>query len=123
MNTRRGTLTTSLWLLIWISIVLFLGCEALDAWQRSAPPVVWIVKLLPLLVLLPGAARDRLRSMLWLCFVTLLYFLTAVVRLFAEPQSPRALTELIAVVALFLCAMFYVRYRARELRAGTAEES
>jgi hypothetical protein len=49
--------------------------------------------------------------MAWLSFVTLMYFVAAVQRIFAEPGSARAQVELLAVIALFLATMFYVRMR------------
>ena len=76
-----------------------------------------------MLILLPGVFRDHLRAVVWVSFVSLLYFLLAVQRLFAEPASLRALLELVAVVTLFFSTMFYVRWRARELRARDVEES
>ena len=123
MNAARGRGTAALWTLLWLAIAVLFAAEALDAWQRQAPALVWIAKLGPLLVVLPGVFRDKLRSMVWLSFVVLLYFLFAVQRLFAEPESVRAIAELCAVVIIFLCDMFYVRYRAREQRDAGPEES
>jgi uncharacterized membrane protein len=123
VTAPRAAGTQWLWSLLWLSILVLFGCEALDAWQRDAPALVWVGKLGPLLLVLPGVFRDSLRSMVWLSFVVLLYFLFAVQRVFAEPGSARAIAELCAVVLLFICAMFYVRYRARELRAGSPQET
>jgi uncharacterized membrane protein len=123
MTTARGRATTALWTLLWLAIAVLFAAQALDAWQRQAPALVWIAKLGPLLVVLPGVFRDKLRSMVWLSFVVLLYFLFAVQRIFAEPDSVRAIAELCAVVAIFMCTMFYVRYRAREQRVAAPEES
>lgn len=109
------------WALLWCSLLALLFTQTLDAWQRSAPPVVWIFWFLPLLVLLPGLLRDRLRSVAWLSFVSLMYFIWAVLRVFAEPDSARAVIELCVVIVLFLSSMFYVRERARELRDPKAE--
>lgn len=114
----RGSESALLWLLLWISAGALLLCEGWDAWQRNAPAIVWLFKLAPLLVVVPGALRDHLRSMVWLSFVSLLYFLMAVQRIFAEPHSLRAIVELLAVIVLFLSAMLYVRYRARDLRSA-----
>jgi uncharacterized membrane protein len=105
------------------SVAVLLGCEIADAYLRGAPLVVWALKLAPVLIVLPGVLRDRMRSVVWLSFVSLLYFLFAVQRLFAEPASLRAQLELVAVVLLFLCSMFYVRWRARELRAANEDAS
>lgn len=115
--SRAGS-SRLLWLTLWASLLALLLTQAVDAWQRAAPPQVWLFWFLPLLVLLPGVLRDKLRSVVWLSFVSLLYFVWAVLRIFAEPESPRAQLELIAVILLFLSTMFYVRARARELRAA-----
>lgn len=114
---RRGRLARRLWMGLWLSLAVLLGAQGVYAWQRSAPVAVWLFLFLPLLVLLPGLYRDRLRSVVWLSFVSLMYFLWSVLRVFAQPDSLRAQVELLAVVVLFLCAMFYIRQRARELRA------
>ena len=87
-----------------------------EAWLQQPPWIIWLGKLLPLLIFLPGLLRDRLRSYIWLCFVSLLYFVALVERLFAMPGSPLAVTGMVAVVTLFVAAMMYVRWRARELR-------
>ena len=119
----RGRRTLALWVLLWLAAAVVLACESLDAWRRAAPALVWAFKVRPLLVLLPLLYADRLRAVVWVAFVSLLYFLIAVQRVFAEPGSARAIIELGAVVLLFVSATFYVRYRARELRAATLEES
>lgn len=113
----RGTAARWWWRGLWLSVVTLFATLSWDAWQRSAPPLVLFFWFTPLLILLPGMARDRLRSVAWLSFVSLLYFVWAILRIFAEPQSPRAQLELAAVIALFLCSMLYLRSRGRELRS------
>ena len=115
-------MTKALWIALCAGVATMLLCQALDAWQRSAPALIWFFKLAPLLLLFPGVIKDRLRSMAWLSFVTLLYFLFGVQRVFAEPASMRAWVELSAIVLVFMSVMFYVSWRARELRAATVEE-
>jgi uncharacterized membrane protein len=123
MSQPRGALVAWIWRGLWAGLLLLFATQAFDAWHRAVPMVVWMFWFVPLLVLLPGIIRDRLRSVTWLAFVSLLYFVWAVLRLFAEPESPRALMEMFAVVLLFLCSMFYVRERSRELRADQSETS
>ena len=115
----RGRSAATLWLALWVSIAVLFGAMAIDAWQRGAPPLVWLFWFLPLGVLLPGILRDRLRSVAWLSFLTLLYFVVAVQRIFAEPDSVRAIVQLVAVIALFMASMFYIRQRGPELRAAS----
>ncbi len=92
--------------------------QALAAWVAAAPWIIWLAVLLPLLVFLPGLLRDRPRSFIWLCFVSLLYFMRLVVNLFEQPASPLYWTGMLAVTGLFCSAMLYVRWRAQGLRAA-----
>jgi uncharacterized membrane protein len=102
----------------WLSWFTLLLQQAATAWVQHAPWIVWLAVLLPLLIFLPGMLRDNLRTFIWLCFVCLLYFMRLVVAVFARPDDGLAVIGLIAVVVLFLAAMMYVRWRAREIRAG-----
>ncbi len=108
--------------LTWFLYFLLLAQQGLDAAYTQPPWIIWLGKLLPLLLFLPGMLRDRLRSYIWLCFVCLLYFIVLVERLFAQPGSPLLIVGMIAVVGLFVFAMMYVRWRARELKAAVAQE-
>lgn len=112
----RSSASGWFWRLLWLSLVLLLATQALDAWRRAAPPIVWAFWFAPLLMLLPGLLRDRLRSVTWLAFVSLLYFIWVVLRLFAEPESGRTQLELLAVIGLFVNAGFYVRTRSKDMR-------
>jgi uncharacterized membrane protein len=115
-GSRAGLSARAYWL-TWLSWSVLLLQQTVDAWMHQAPWIIWLGKLLPLLLFLPGMLKDNLRSYIWLCFVCLLYFIALVERLFAEPGGALAITGTVAVVVLFTAAMFYVRWRARELRA------
>ena len=104
--------------MIWVAWGVLVAQQVADAWLHQAPWIVWLAYCLPLLIFLPGMLRDRLRSYIWLCFVCLLYFMRLVVNLFAEPGSTLAIVGTVAVVTLFIAAMMYVRWRAREVRAA-----
>ena len=104
----------------WSSYGLLLVQQAVDAWFQQAPWIVWLFKLLPLMLFLPGMLKDNLRSFIWLCFVCLLYFIVLVQRLFLVPGDTLAVVGTVAVVVLFISAMLYVRWRARELRSAQA---
>lgn len=104
--------------LSWFGWALLLTQQVADAWLYRLPWILWLGKLLPLLIFLPGMLRDRLHSYIWLCLVCLFYFIALVERLFALPGDPMAITGTVAVVTLFTASMLYVRWRARELRAA-----
>ena len=115
-------LRSSAELLTWLSWSALLLQQTVDAWQSQAPVFIWAVKLLPLMMFLPGMLRDNLRSYIWLCFICLGYFLVLVQRIFAQPDSLLVISGLVAVVVLFNAAMLYVRWRALELRSLAAVE-
>lgn len=117
----RGGASAWLWGLAWLSWLLLLSQQATDAYLLGLPWIFWCGKLLPLLVFLPGMLKDRLRSFIWLCFISLLYFITLVERLFAFPGSALAQMGMAAVVVMFVASMLYVRARGPELRAAGAD--
>jgi len=116
----RSGACAAAWRLTWLAWALLLAQQVADALIYQQAWILWLGKLLPLLLFLPGMLRDRLRSYIWLCFVCLLYFIALVERLFALPGNALAIIGTVAVVTLFVAAMLYVRWRARELRAAGA---
>ncbi len=117
---RRGRASAVAHGMSWVAWGVLVAQQLADAWLHQAPWVVWLAYCLPLLIFLPGMLRDKLRSYIWLCFISLLYFTRLVVNLFAEPGSALAIVGMVAVVTLFIAAMMYVRWRAREVRAAGA---
>ncbi len=106
--------------LTWLSWAVLLLTQLADAWVHHLPGIIFFGKLIPLLIFLPGMLRENLRSFVWLCFVSLLYFISLVERLFAQPDSLLAIAGMIAVVSLFISSMLFVRWRARELKSSPA---
>ncbi len=100
--------------LTWLAWCLLFATQIADAWVHGFPWIIWVGKLLPLLIFLPGMLKNNLRSYIWVCFVSLLYFLSLVERLFAQPDSVISILGMLAVVTLFISAMMFVRWRARE---------
>ena len=117
---KRGRASAAAHFLAWLGFTVLLAQQLADAWLQQPPWIIWLGKLLPLVIFLPGMLRDRLRSYIWLCFVCLLYFVALVERMFALPGNLLAAVGTGAVVTLFIAAMMYVRWRARELRAADA---
>ncbi|MFT5711049.1 MAG: putative membrane protein [Halioglobus sp.] len=105
-------------LLTWLAWAVLLLTQIIDAWLLHLPAIICFGKLVPLLIFLPGMVRENLRSYVWLCFVSLLYFISLVERLFAQPDSLLATAGMIAVVSLFISSMLFVRWRARELKSS-----
>jgi uncharacterized membrane protein len=107
----------------WLSWAVLLIVQLVDTWLYQLPLIVLIGRVLPLLIFLPGMLKDNLRSYIWLCFVSLLYFIALVERLFAQPGSVLAALGMLSVVTLFIAAMMFVRWRARDLKTPLEQES
>ncbi len=108
--------------LTWSSYGAMLVLLAADAIQREVNWIGWLVRLLPLVMFLPGMLRDHLRSFIWVCFVSLGYFTVLVERLFALPGDPIGVMQMVSVVTLFIAGMLYVRWRARHLAQAREQE-
>ena len=106
--------------LTWLAWAVLLLTQIVDVWMHQIPAIILFGKLVPLFIFLPGMVRENLRSYVWLCFVSLLYFISLVERLFAQPDSLLATAGMIAVVSLFISSMLFVRWRARELKSSPA---
>ena len=107
-------------ILTWLSWALLFATQMADAWVTQLPWIIWLGRALPLLIFLPGMLRDNLRSYIWLCFVSLLYFIALVERLVAQPSNILAAFGMLGVVTMFIGAMLFVRWRARELKAAAS---
>ena len=84
---------------------------------RGEPWILWVGRLLPLLIFLPGLFRRAPRSIIWLCFVSLMYFIGGVENLFAMPQSILAWAGMVCVVSVFIAGMLYARWQSRDQMA------
>lgn len=112
---RKGALLATLLLLAAIALQTLIAPSG----GRQPNVVVWLVLSLPLLIFLPGLWRGGIRSFAWLSFVSMLYFAQAVTAIFAGPRFMNVL-ELSASVALFVCTLLFVRWRARAERDAAA---
>lgn len=73
---------------------------------------VWVllaVKLVPLLILMPGLLKSSIKTFQWLCFIILLYFTDAVTRAYLSnfDWPPTLMTVLTA--GLFVSAILRIR--------------
>ena len=122
----RGSKAKIFHLLFWLVLLGFILQQVLSELRFNATPQLLVVQLLPLIIFLPGIARDNLRSFIWLSFVVLAYFVWAVLALFARPDDGLSVAGVVLLVLLFIVTALYIRYRGRELsqsREGPAEHS
>ena len=98
---------TSYLLLILMMIITSLPSYLPDG---SSSWVIASVKLVPLLIVLPGLLKDSLRAYTWLCFIVLFYFTQAVVEAFLSQGASLDLLITLLTVSIFLSAMFYIKW-------------
>jgi len=78
--------------------------------------VIWLLQAFPLIVFAPALHRNKQRAFAWLSFVTLMYFVHAVLVAFDPRRTIVGLLEIAACCALFTALIFYLRNTA-ETRA------
>lgn len=116
---ERARKTQALWWLLWLVWIVYVGQQIADVARFNAPWPVWLIRIAPLVLFMPGVARDNLRAVIWLCFVVLFYFISSVEAVFAQPSDVVARVGIALVVALFITATLYIRFRGRELKLQT----
>ena len=103
LSISRTLTQSSFWLLI--------AVLAIHLWMQSAPAVIYVISLLPLMIFIPGILADRLRTLIWLGFVVLLYFYNGVQNMAVPEPKLLDIVELTLSVTLFSAAMLYARIR------------
>ncbi len=103
-------LTWSSYLLLFVLLIV---TTPLDA-NAKAIVLMLSVKLVPLLIVLPGMLKNRLKSYIWLCFVVLLYFTESSVQAWLTQGDLLPVTMASASVVIFLSAMYYVRWQRQK---------
>lgn len=99
---------SSILLVFVVSTVLMPSCG------RQPNVLIMLLHVIPLLCFLPGLLTQNVRSYVWLCFLSLGYFLVAVPNAFGC-QTVLNILEPVLISVMFIAAMFYVRWRSRAL--------
>lgn len=108
-NLRLAKITA--WV-AYLGLILSLLCDGLVAGTR---PLLLLIAIIPLLIFLPGLYREDHRSLVMLCFVSLLYFTVIVANLYEPDKTLFSISALVAVILLFITAMMYSRWlRAKQ---------
>jgi uncharacterized membrane protein len=109
----RGICQTGYALLL---LVMLIGTLTGDSTGGASIGIVLAVKLVPLLLVLPGLIRDNLRSYVWLCFIDLFYFTRATVDTVLLPGHWQHLLPLTLSVLVFCSALLYIKWEKADGR-------
>jgi uncharacterized membrane protein len=96
-----------------ISFFLLLATLALNLWFKEAPFAVYVVALTPLLVFIPGILNGNIRTLIWVCFVLLMYFAIATYKVSGPQPENLDIMETILIVLLFIAATINSRLRQK----------
>ncbi|CAI8160778.1 MAG: Uncharacterised protein [Cellvibrionales bacterium UBA7375] len=99
--------------LVKICFSLFLVVLAANLWQQSQPPVIYLIVLLPIVMFAPGVFMNNMRSLIWMGFVLLLYFASAIFGVTKPEPNMLDIAELTLTIILFCGAMLYTRIRQK----------
>ena len=97
--------------LVKICYSILIAVLAANLWQQGQPAVIYLIVLLPLVMFAPGVFMDNMRTLIWMGFVLLLYFASAVFGVTKPDPSALDITELTLTVILFCGAMLYTRIK------------
>lgn len=86
-----------------------------NAWLQHLSPVSFAIILLPLMLFIPGMLRDNPRTLIWICFVTLMYFAVSVDNLAGPAPNTLDLIESLLCVVLFVAAMMFSRWKQQQI--------
>lgn len=92
-------------------LLIMLSTMWLVPTHKSPNIVVCILALIPLVILLPWLWKKNVRSFIWLCFILLGYFLTAVQNCFISQYGWLPFVEVAVIVNLFISAMLFARWQ------------
>lgn len=98
--------------LCYVLLLLMMIITSLPAFipEGSSVTFMLLVKLIPLLIVLPGLAKDELRAHIWLCFIILFYFTQSVVEAFLSLAAFTDLFITSLTVVIFIASMFYIKW-------------
>ena len=86
-----------------------------NLWLQSAPLIIYFMSLAPLAVFISGIIKGRLRTLIWLCFVLLLYFAIATYKLSVPDPLLLDIAELVLIVVLFVATTGNARLRQKNV--------
>lgn len=108
---KKATITQNITYLAYLALLFLMIITSLPIKAQGPSLSVMLgVKLIPLLIVLPGLLLNKLRSYIWLCFIVLFYFTRAVVDSFLSLGDGMALVITIITIVLFIASMLHVKW-------------
>ncbi|MEX1058753.1 MAG: DUF2069 domain-containing protein [Natronospirillum sp.] len=85
--------------------------------------LLWCIKIIPMLLCLPGVVRDHVRTFQWMGFLLMLYFIDGILNIFSLTDTDTTLYVGIAItffsLLLYCSTIVFVRsYKKEKLQTG-----
>ncbi|WP_430462943.1 DUF2069 domain-containing protein [Thalassolituus sp. LLYu03] len=84
---------------------------------------IWLFKILPLLLFVPGLIQRKHSTSAWLSYMTMLYFVLAVLLAFTPGASGWGWAMTISTLVMFLSSMLYTRWRKADLKQADMKQA
>lgn len=121
---NKLSITRSLLVLSYLSLLLVLlgstfasGGEHTADTSIAAPIVLWLFKCVPLLIFIPGLISGSHKTASWLSYVTMIYFVLAVLLMFTSGADIWGSLMSLVTLILFTATMLYTRWKKEEEKA------
>ena len=101
-------------ILILLASTLASGGEHTEGTSIAAPIIIWLFKCLPLLMFIPGLISGSHKTASWLSYVTMIYFVLAVLLMFTSGSDIWGRLMPLATLVLFTATMLYTRWKKEE---------
>jgi uncharacterized membrane protein len=93
------------------------GGEHTAGTSIAAPIILWLFKCLPLLIFIPGLINGSHKTASWLSYVTMIYFIFAVLLMFTSGSDIWGRLMPLTTLVLFTATMLYTRWKKEEEKA------
>jgi len=120
VSISRGVL-----LLSYLGLIIILLCstfasggEHTEGTSIVAPILIWLFKCLPLLIFIPGLISGSHKTASWLSYITMIYFVLAVLLMFTSGSDIWGRLMPLATLVLFTATMLYTRWKKEEEKAS-----
>ena len=95
---------------------LFLSSLFVSPISVSSKIIIWAIQIIPLLAFSFGVHAKHLRSMIWLSFISLIYFAQALLSVLEEKRGILDIAEILFSSGLFLSLILYIAIRQRSTK-------
>ncbi|WP_087462544.1 DUF2069 domain-containing protein [Oleiphilus messinensis] len=112
---RKTSISHNTAIVSYIGLLVLLVLTSFDAEISLA--LVLSIKLVPLLIFIPGLLKKNFKAHIWLCFVILLYFTQYSVRAYLTQGDWEPVLMTLFSVTTFIGSMMYVRW-GKQLEAS-----